>query len=166
MHRTAAAQHNFWRSDELKDTSLGLHFDVLDTGREEIYDFQSDSSSVARIYEVDDLFQKYQFAKILCESAEIDRLRAAFIEATSFLNCGIFSDFQRPHVGVDEYGEFSFSIRSSRGYLDVGVCGTGEISYHIRNDLEPEKTKFGDTVWDRVSPPSDLTESAIELLHE
>jgi hypothetical protein len=166
MQYEITSRGKFLRHDEVKASSLGAYFDLATVEPDHVFDFKSDSSSAAKIYEVDDLFQKYQYAKLLCEGVESARLRAAFIEAANFLNSGIFSDYFRPSIGVDEYGEFSFSMRSSRGYLDVGVCGTGEISYHIRNDAEPEKTKFGDVAWDSISPPVELTESAIDLLHE
>jgi hypothetical protein len=166
MRGIASVQSEFWRHDDAQETSLGFNFADSSEVFSDRFGYRSDSFAAARIYEVNDLFQKYQYAKLLCEGVEAARLRSAFAEAASFLNSGIFSDYYKPHIGVDEYGEFSFTIRSNRGYLDVGVSGRGEISYHVRNDADPTKTRFGDAAWDRVSPPADLTESAIELLHE
>ena len=128
--------------------------------------YYSDSFSLGKIHKTNGLFERYQYAKTLCAGVDDDRLKAAFLEAVGFLNSGVFPDFMEPHIGVDEYGEVSFSIGNSKGYLDVGFNGTGEISYHIRHDQNPDLTTFGDDGWDGVSPPTSLVESAIEMLHD
>ena len=109
------------------------------------------------------VFSKYQAAKAFCEGVETAKIRTAAVEATRIINSGIFSDFLEPHVSVDAYGEFSISLRCSAGYLDIGVCGNGELSYHIRNDLDISKTAYGDVQWDGATLPDELIEAAIQL---
>jgi hypothetical protein len=87
----------------------------------------------------------------------------AAVEATRILNSGIFPDFLEPHVSVDAYGEFSISLRRPGGYLDIGVCGDGELSYHVRNDFDTSKTVYGDVTWDGATLPDELVEAAIQL---
>lgn len=110
-----------------------------------------------------DIFSKFQAAKSFCVDVEPDRLRFAAVEAARILSSGIFSDFLRPNVSVDTYGEFSISLRRPGGYLDIGVCGDGELSFHVRNDFDASKTVYGDVEWDGATLPDELIEAAIQL---
>jgi hypothetical protein len=106
------------------------------------------TESTAQVYEISELISLYQAARIFCIDVREDQLKIAFLEATRIMNSGIFPDFVKPHVGVDQHGEFSISLKSTDGYLDIGVCGDGEISFHVRNDVNPSLTAYGDTKWD------------------
>lgn len=110
------------------------------------------------------IFSKFQAAKAFSEGADTERVRAAAVQAVRILNSGIFPDFLQPSISVDAYGEFSISLRSSGGYLDIGVCGDNEISYHVRNDTDASKSVYGDVEWDGVALPDDLIEAAIQLV--
>lgn len=144
--------------------STGCVFDG--SGLHERASAKRDSSAPLRkIYETSGLFERYQFAKSLCEGVDGERLRKAFVEAVGLLNSGVFPAYVRPHVGVDEYGEFSFSVKTNAGYFDVGVNGGGEISFHVRNDASPDMSVYGDLEWDGRSPPENLIEGALGLLH-
>ena len=96
------------------------------------------------IYSVNSLFELFQASRLLCEDVPESRLKTAFMDATKVLNSGIFSEYVRPHIGVDEFGEFSFSLKNEHGYLDIGVSGDGAVSYHARNDSDPSQTAYGD----------------------
>ncbi len=109
------------------------------------------------------IFSKFQAAKAFSEGVDAYKIKMAAVEATRILNSGIFPDFLEPHVSVDAYGEFSISLRLPGGYLDIGVCGNGELSYHVRNDLDTSKTAYGDVPWDGVTLPDELIEAAIQL---
>lgn len=109
------------------------------------------------------IFTKFQAAKAFCEGVDIDEIRRAAVEAARILNSGIFPDFLEPHVSVDAYGEFSISLSCPGGYLDIGVRGDGELSYHVRNDLDTSKTAYGDVAWDGATLPNELLEAAIQL---
>lgn len=110
-----------------------------------------------------DIFSKFQAAKNFCVDADSDKLRLAAAEAARILSSGIFSDWLRPDVSVDTYGEFSISLRRPGGYLDIGVCGDGELSFHVRNDFDASKTVYGDVEWDGATLPDELIEAAIQL---
>jgi len=109
------------------------------------------------------IFSKFQAAKAFCDGVGADKIRKAAVEATRILNSGIFPDFLEPHVSVDAYGEFSISLRRPSGYLDIGVCGDGELSYHVRNDFDSSKTAYGDVPWDGATLPDELIKAAIQL---
>lgn len=125
---------------------------------------QSDHAQVVGMtVQMAQIFSKFQAAKAFCEGIDIDRIRMAAIETTRILNSGIFPDFLEPHVSVDVYGEFSISLRRLGGYLDIGVCGDGELSFHVRNDFDTSKTVYGDVAWDGATLPEELVEAAIQL---
>lgn len=110
-----------------------------------------------------DIFAKFQAAKAFCIDVDSEKLRFAAVEAARILSSGIFSDFLKPNVSVDTYGEFSISLRRPGGYLDIGVCGDGELSFHVRNDFDASKTVYGDVEWDGATLPDELIEAAIQL---
>lgn len=114
--------------------------------------------------EVDTLFALFQKAKLISQGIDEQTLKKAVVEAVRLMSSGLFPDFQKPAISVDEYGEFSFSIENSSGYLDIGVCGHGELSYHVRNDVNPDFTVFGDCDWNDTSVPDELVEGTVNLL--
>jgi len=69
----------------------------------------------------------------------------------------LFSTEINPDVCIDAYGEFTFSHKSLAGYVDIGVRGSRDLSYHVRNDIDPDKTAFADCEWDLVSLPTSLS---------
>ena len=112
------------------------------------------------------IFTEFKAAKSFCEGVDADRIVTAATEATRILNSGIFPDFIEPNVSVDDCGEFSISLRCPGGYLDIGVCGDGELSYHVRNDLDASKTAYGDVKWNGMNLPDELVEAAIHLVYK
>jgi len=125
--------------------------------------FEDTSNFSAEIIEYSNLFSLFQMATQICEGLNQSRLTQAFREAVLLSRAGLFPAYVEPEMSVDECGEFSFSISNEKGYLDIGVCGEGEISYHVRNDADPSKTAFGDQPFDRALP-TELIEATIEFL--
>ena len=93
-------------------------------------------------------------------------LECAIINAAMILNSGILADFVTPRISVDQYGEFSFSVKNSRGYLDIGVDGKGSISYHVRNDIDPSKSVYGDERLDGYELPTPLVDGVAQLFED
>ena len=89
----------------------------------------------------------------------------AFHEAIMLTCSQLFSTEINPDVCVDSYGEFTFSHASRAGYVDIGVRGEGELSYHVRNDINPDKTAFDDCKWNLFSLPKPLS-MAMEILQK
>ncbi|MCY4304072.1 MAG: hypothetical protein OXC62_04710 [Aestuariivita sp.] len=100
--------------------------------------------------------------------SEINKEQAeqAFQEALALTLSRLFSKEINPEICIDHYGEFTFSHESHAGYVDIGVRGQREISYHIRNDIHPEKTKFDDCEWDLISLPKPLSIAMENLQRE
>ncbi|MCY4152158.1 MAG: hypothetical protein OXE94_07985 [Aestuariivita sp.] len=92
-----------------------------------------------------------------------EHVKQAFYEAIALIRSRLFSAEINPDICIDVYGEFTFSHKSPAGYVDIGVRGTGELSYHVRNDIDPTKTAFADCEWDLRSLPTSLS-IAIENL--
>lgn len=116
------------------------------------------------LFDAKELFELFQSARLFCENIDELQLRKALREAASLLRSGLFSDFQHPQIGVDEHGEFSFSIKKPTGYLAIGVSGEGEISFHVRNDANPHETSYGDEPWDGGALPENLVAPAFRFL--
>lgn len=92
----------------------------------------------------------------------VGKLALASLEAQYVSRSGLFPEYHEPDISIDECGEISFALSTHRGYLDIGVCGLGEISYHVRNDYEPSMTAFGDKSL-KNGLPEDLVESAASM---
>jgi hypothetical protein len=118
------------------------------------------------VFAVRQLFELYQAGRLFCEDVPEAQLKAAFFEASRILNSGIFPEYIKPQIGIDDCGEFSFSIKNLYGYLDIGVSGEGQISYHVRNDADPSKTTFNDCEWDGLNMPEQLIACAVQILRE
>ena len=104
----------------------------------------------------DEIYQAFTFASdVFCDLDE-NQLKRAFIEAKILADSMLFGEELSPSVCVDPYGEFTFSHRSAVGYVDIGVRGEGELSYHVRNDVDPAETKFDDYNWVDYKVPHDL----------
>lgn len=93
------------------------------------------------------------------------RVNRAFGEAVALTLSQLFSEEIHPDVCIDAYGEFTFSHVSRAGYVDIGVRGEGELSYHVRNDMDPGKTAFDDCEWDLRTLPTPLS-IAMEALQK
>ena len=76
-----------------------------------------------------------------------DRLAAAYREAAVLASCDIFQETLLPDICVDPAGEFTLSCEPKGGYVDIGVTGAQELSYHVRNDLDPQKSANDDLDW-------------------
>jgi hypothetical protein len=156
------AIHSGTDADFEADSSLGFWTDrgcSSSAGRP-----SAEGSSAYSLVPANRLFELYQKAKMICVDVPGAVLRKAFFEALAVQSSGLFGDFYRPYIGVDECGEFSFVIKNSVGYLDIGVSGEGIISYHVRNDLDPALSVWGDDEWDGRGIPARLVESAVEIL--
>ena len=107
--------------------------------------------------------QAYLSAKRTFTDLDQDRLDRAFEEAKHLAGSRIFGAGIVPDIGVDQYGEFTFSHESSAGYIDIGVRGDGELSYHVRNDRNPKDSKYDDYKWKDYHIPPELIEAISAL---
>lgn len=105
---------------------------------------------------VDEVWQAFMFARYAFKDLETERLELAFREAKILAASHLFGAEISPNVSVDPYGEFTFYHRSDAGYVDIGVRGEGELSYHIRNDVDPSATSYKDYDWSEFDVPQDL----------
>lgn len=110
-----------------------------------------------------ELREAYSFARQTFEELDRERLRRAYIEASILVASDLFGDKIVPGISVDPYGEFTFSHKSKAGYIDIGVRGDGELSYHVRNDIDPKKTEFDDHDWNDFAIPQPLREAMMNL---
>ena len=112
------------------------------------------STARAKIY--NDIRAEYNFAQRMFKTVDRSQLLRAFNEAIHLAQIELFDDEFYPIVSVDCYGEFTFYHKSKAGYVDIGVSGKKELSYHIRNDLDPRETKFDDHAWEDYQIPQKL----------
>ncbi|KAA0909531.1 hypothetical protein FLO80_21105 [Aquicoccus porphyridii] len=106
-----------------------------------------------------EIYQAFLFAKHTFAELEDAQLQKAFLEARILAASQIFGSELLPSVSVDPYGEFTFCHKSEAGYVDIGVRGEGELSYHVRNDVEPENTTYDDFDWTDYKVPRELFEA-------
>ncbi len=105
-------------------------------------------------------FAKHTFLELDAEQLELARNEAMVLAASQLFEAKVV-----PQVCVDPYGEFTFSHKSAAGYIDIGVRGERELSYHVRNDISPEDTRYDDYAWDDFHVPQELFE-AIEKIKQ
>ena len=97
---------------------------------------------------LDDLRQVYTQALHVYQDLDPNRLKLGFREAMFIVTSRLFGEKLCPNVSIDPYGEYIFSHMSKMGYVDIGVRGEGELSYHVRNDVNPGETRFDDYKWE------------------
>ena len=114
---------------------------------------------------VDEVRWNFNFACTTWSELESFQLHLAFEEALLLALSGLFEAEFIPDVCIDEYGEFTFSHQSKAGYVDIGVRGAGELSYHVRNDIDPSQTAYDDYIWQNYDIPIGLYR-AIAALRE
>lgn len=114
---------------------------------------------------VDEVRWNYYFARSTWNDLDRNQLDSAFVEAILLARCGLFQAEFIPNICVDEYGEFTFSHQSEAGYADIGVRGERELSYHVRNDIDPSKSDYDDLTWNDYDIPIRLYR-AIAALRE
>ena len=114
---------------------------------------------------VDEVRWNFNFACITLNELESHQLDLTFAEALHLVSSGLFEAELIPDVCIDEYGEFTFSHQSQAGYVDIGVRGVGELSYHVRNDIDPSQTAYDDYIWKNYDIPIGLYK-AIAALRE
>jgi len=73
-----------------------------------------------------------RFARFSYEELDVERMSKAQNEANVLVHNNAFSETLLPDVCIDRHGEISFTHRSKSGYVDIGVRGDGELSYHVR----------------------------------
>ena len=112
---------------------------------------------------LDEVEQAYLFAQKTYDKLDDDQFKIAFVEAQILADSQLFSEELCPNVSVDPYGEFTFSHKSKAGYVDIGVRGEGELSYHVRNDIEPDQTQFDDYSWIGFDIPHELLAALTSL---
>ncbi len=110
----------------------------------------------------DRIDQLCRFARFAYDEIDTERLARAQNEANVLVR-SVFSENLWPDVCIDPHGEISFTHRSEAGYMDIGVRGDGELSYHVRNDLRPECSTCDDHDWSDFAIPIELMESMQEL---
>ena len=104
----------------------------------------------------DEVYRSFIFAQHTFDKLDDEQLERAFQEAKILVASHLFGSELIPNVSIDPYGEFTFSHRSSAGYVDIGVRGENELSYHVRNDVDPGKTTFSDHDWKNYEVPRQL----------
>ena len=114
---------------------------------------------------VDEVRWIYYFTCITLNELESRQLDLAYAEALRLASSGLFEAELIPDVCIDEYGEFTFSHQSQAGYVDIGVRGVGELSYHVRNEIDPNQTAYDDYIWQNYDIPIGLYK-AIAALRE
>ena len=107
--------------------------------------------------------QLCRFARFTYSDIDHDKLRKAQNEANLLAYSGLFSEECAPSVCIDRFGEISFTHSSGVGYIDIGVSGESELSYHVRNDTDPERSVFNDYTWNDGSIPAELFHAIFEL---
>jgi len=98
-------------------------------------------------YLLNEVRQAVNFAQLTFENLDESKLKFALVEANRLVASGLFEAQIIPDVSTDPYGEITFSHKSSAGYIDIGVRGVGELSYHVRNDLQPQESVYDDYDW-------------------
>ncbi len=111
----------------------------------------------------DKVREAFQYASHAYTGLDKTQLQRAYAEALRLADSGIFEAEITPDISIDIYGEFIFSHRSEAGYVDIGVRGEYELSYHVRNDIEPEKTAYADLDWTSGGIPEELYAALAEL---
>lgn len=109
------------------------------------------------------LYSAYIFAKATFNVSDLEKLEAAYLEASALITSGAFGVDIFPSVGIDQYGEIILSQKLDSGYIDIGCRGEGELSYHIRNDRDPNLSAFGDVDFSESIIPADLIDALAEL---
>ncbi len=109
------------------------------------------------------IHQVGSFARTNFQDLDRNQLEHAIREALILAKSGLFDSEIYPDIRVDPYGEITFSHKSSAGYVDIGVRGERELSYHIRNDLEPTNSKYDDHRWDYNFLPQPLCDAISAL---
>lgn len=104
----------------------------------------------------DEIDQAFIFARHAFRDLDQQQLEVAFAEAKLLAASHLFGAELSPNVSVDPCGEFTFYHRSQAGYVDIGVRGEGELSYHVRNDADPTATHFDDYDWADFNVPQPL----------
>ena len=110
-----------------------------------------------------EVYQAFVFARHSFHDLDERQLEMAFIEAKQLAASRLFGAELYPNVSVDHNGEFTFSHRSSAGYVDIGVRGEAVMSYHVRNDVNPQETRFDDYDWVDYDVPLQLFDALIAL---
>lgn len=111
------------------------------------------------------LQDRFMWATQKCQFASIKTVATAANEAADLICSNIFNEHLLPEILVDEYGEFSFVIKRDSAYIDIGVRGENELSYHVRNDSS------GASVYDDIEIndsfiPDSLREALEDLILE
>ncbi len=112
---------------------------------------------------LDEIDHAYQSALYFDVNLDRDQLTQAINEAKLLARSFLFGTELIPDVSLDSYGEFTFSHNSDAGYIDIGVRGVGELSYHVRNNFEPENMIFDDYHWRDFHIPKQLCNAIWEL---
>lgn len=127
------------------------------------FSFQSLNLSGAVNKLLDDVIDSYILAKKTYPELNQSRLLSAYIEAIFLAGSGLFGDKITPQIGVDSCGEFIFWHRTDASYIDIGVCGEGVLSYHVRNLARPELTVFDEYDWSDFDIPKRLFDALYAL---
>ena len=96
----------------------------------------------------DELEIAYLHAKSMYQDLNSTKFVIGYHEAKILIYNRLFSEELYPTISIDPYGEFIFTHKSNKGYVDIGVRGENELSYHVRNDVNPSETRYDDYEWD------------------
>ena len=114
---------------------------------------------------LDEVIGAYILAKETYSELNQSQLLSAYTEAAFLAGSGLFGDKIIPQIGVDTCGEFIFWHRTDVSYIDIGVCGEGVLSYHVRDLARSELTVFDDYDWADFDIPKRLFD-ALDALRQ
>ena len=173
---TIGRKHTFESIEPIVTTSPRPDYQLQDSYRypsltlirspDKIFEGTTDVPAELKDYRsklLDEVEQAYLFAQRTFDKLDDDQFKIAFGEAKILVDSQLFGEELCPNVSVDPYGEFTFSHKSKAGYVDIGVRGEGELSYHVRNDIEPEQTQFDDYSWIDYDMPHELLAALTSL---
>lgn len=108
------------------------------------------------------LLKSLDSIKVTIDYEHYSAVARAAGEALSLIESGLFNETAFPKIRVDEYGEFCFIISRESAYVDIGVSGNGELSYHVKNN-ETGRSTYDDVKEYDGDIPSELKLAISEI---
>lgn len=98
-------------------------------------------------------------ARFSYEGLDTEKLARARNGTNGPIHGNVFSGTFLPDVCIDRHGETGFRHRPKSGYVDMGIRGDGELSYHVRNYRDPQSSAHDDHRWSDFAIPKRLREA-------